>query len=699
VPHTSRIRFDDFEADLQSQELFRNGALVRLPNQSFLALAALLERPGELVSRDALRIRLWPDNRVVEFEQGLNAIINRLREALGDSADSPKFIETLPRRGYRFIGALAATPAPMEPPQAPLVRVSRQVRLGAAAVIALVALGITWAAMRWLPHEATAGVVPRSPDHAASQPASLSPLTTLLGEEHMPALSPDGTRVLFAWKSEPGEGFDLYVRPVDSERLTRLTRNPAQAVAGSWSPDGVRIALARMGDGGGLYAIDANGAEHALAAAAFTQESLMQPSWSPDGSTLAFSAVNPAGLHQIRLLDAGSLAVRPLPDAPECWHAGAAVFAADGRQIAFVCITSVAVYDVYLANLDGGVPRRLTRFRGLAQGLAWRDPRHLLVANDSGDGSGIWTLALDGRLERPAAPEDSLAPGLAAHAGRAVYSRARQVIDIWHLPLAQPAGTARRWIYSTRAQLTPAYSPDGARIAFQSNRSGSPEIWIADADGGNAARLTSFNGPMTGSPAWCSDGRRLAFDSRESGVSAIYIVDTLERVPRRVQSSQPNLALPVWSRDCHLLLASDGREALYLLPADGGEARRFTTQRSYQAAVAADRVVFNVAESNGVVLWSKTLAGGDEAPLPGMPRLAYADSWATDGKAIYFTDSSNAPVALRRYLLAGGRVEVVVELPNTPTPLGGLGLAVSPDGKSLLYTHTEDTQSDLVFLR
>ena len=140
---TFRIRFAEFEVDLQSQELFRDGALVRLPNQSFQALAALLERPGQLVTREELRTRLWPDKRVVEFEQGLNAIINRLREALGDSADSPKYIETLPRRGYRFVGSLAATadstlPAPPveaptgaspEPPHRPL---SRGIRLAAA---------------------------------------------------------------------------------------------------------------------------------------------------------------------------------------------------------------------------------------------------------------------------------------------------------------------------------------------------------------------------------------------------------------------------------------------------------------------------------------------------------------------------------------------------------------------------------------
>src|SRR5882757_6839174 len=89
-----RIRFGAFEADPRSGELFKDGQRVPLPNQSFLALSALRERPGQLVSREELRGRLWPDNRVVEFEQGLNAIINRLREALRDSAGNAQFIET-----------------------------------------------------------------------------------------------------------------------------------------------------------------------------------------------------------------------------------------------------------------------------------------------------------------------------------------------------------------------------------------------------------------------------------------------------------------------------------------------------------------------------------------------------------------------------------------------------------------------------
>ena len=423
-PQGPRIRFAEFEVDLRSQELFRDGALVRLPNQSFLALAAMLERPGQLVTRQELRLRLWPDNRVVEFEQGLNAVINRLREALGDSAEGPKYIETLPRRGYRFIGTLAdagdtggaADPARRCRPPAllPSSRYLAGVRLLAAGVIAAVALAITLAALHWLPDD-TARRAVSTPAGAAP----VTPLTTLQGEEHMPALSPDGTRVLFAWESEAGAGFDLYLRPLDSERMTRLTRVSAPAIAGAWSPDGAHIAYARLGENGGLFVIDtAGGPERKLADAAFTQESLMQPSWAPDGATLAFSMVNPAGSHVIRLLDVGSLAVRPLSGAPECWHAGAAVFSANGRQLAFVCTSSVAVYGVYLADLGAAAaPRQIARFRGLPQGLAWRDPKHLLVANDSGDGTGVWIVGLDGVRQRPGTTEDSLAPGLAAGAG------------------------------------------------------------------------------------------------------------------------------------------------------------------------------------------------------------------------------------------------------------------------------------------
>ena len=102
-PSAGLVRFGVFELDRRSGELRKAGVRVSLQEQALQVLTLLLERPGDLVTRDELRQRLWPDGTFVDFDHGLNAVINRLRDTLGDSADTPRFVETVPRRGYRFI--------------------------------------------------------------------------------------------------------------------------------------------------------------------------------------------------------------------------------------------------------------------------------------------------------------------------------------------------------------------------------------------------------------------------------------------------------------------------------------------------------------------------------------------------------------------------------------------------------------------
>jgi cholera toxin transcriptional activator len=104
----SPVRFGSFELDVGSRELRTGGTRVRLQEQPFEILRVMLERPGHVVTRDELRQRLWPDGTFVDYEHSLNAAVKRLRAALGDDADNPRFVETLPRRGYRFIGAVGA---------------------------------------------------------------------------------------------------------------------------------------------------------------------------------------------------------------------------------------------------------------------------------------------------------------------------------------------------------------------------------------------------------------------------------------------------------------------------------------------------------------------------------------------------------------------------------------------------------------
>jgi Tol biopolymer transport system component len=266
------------------------------------------------------------------------------------------------------------------------------------------------------------------------------------------------------------------------------------------------------------------------------------------------------------------------------------------------------------------------------------------------------------------------------------------------LTAPDPAASARRLIYSTRREITPQYSPDGTRIVFQSNRSGSSEIWMSDAEGANPVRLTQFNGPPSGAPQWCGDGKRVALDSRVNGNLALFVVDIEERQPRKLPMSELALGLPMWSPDCQWLLASDARGRLFRLSASGGEATRFTSQPSYLAQPHGDRVIFNVKHPQGVALWSKPISGGEERALEGLPLIGYGEAWSVAPTGIYFSTQIDGVPILQFYDFQTRRIRRVSALPKAPTPGGGLGLAVSRDGRWLLYTRSGDADSDIMLM-
>ncbi|MFL6576770.1 MAG: TolB family protein, partial [Povalibacter sp.] len=297
--------------------------------------------------------------------------------------------------------------------------------------------------------------------------------------------------------------------------------------------------------------------------------------------------------------------------------------------------------------------------------------------------------------------EEASAPASAVRGNRLAYVRNRERIDIWRVDLNahSPEQSATRLISSTRMQMLPQYSPDGRHIAFQSNRSGSTEIWVADADGSNTIRISSFNGPLTGAPTWCSDSKRIAFDSRATGVSALYVANIDERLPRRVNATIENLALPVWSSDCASLIASDGNDHAYVVSVENGKAERFTSRRSYYAAVNGSQVIFNVKGAAGVALWQKQLGSAEETPLEGMPALSYADSWTATLHGVYYTQSSDDPRVVHFYDFATRQSRPIAHLSQPPTPFGGLGISVSTDERYLLYTQTEEHQSDVMLLK
>ncbi len=195
TPEAPAWRFGVFEVDLAAGELRKRGIRIKLQEQPYRVLALLLGHPGEVVSREVIRKTLWPNDTFVEFEQSISAAVAKLRVALGDSAENPRFIETVARHGYRFIAPVSRTAEsrPVPSPIRNLFTKPEQVRYRGwllAGTLIMLAAATGLAVFTWKT---------RTARQAVETEFRPTPLTSNPGTEAGPSLSPDGTRVAFYW--------------------------------------------------------------------------------------------------------------------------------------------------------------------------------------------------------------------------------------------------------------------------------------------------------------------------------------------------------------------------------------------------------------------------------------------------------------------------------------------------------------------
>ena len=215
------IRLGGFQLDLQTGELSKDGTKTRLQGQPLQLLELLLQHPGQLVTREQIQQHLWPDGTVVEFEHSVNAAVKRLRAALEDDAEKPTFIETIPRRGYRFMAPTNGAIADVAPTSPSMAAPKRWHIISAAALA--IALAVAWVITRW-------------PQH----PREIQQRRLTANAQDVPvlgsAISPDGKYLAFADKT----GF--YLRQIDSNETHPISLPPGfNAVPAAWYPDGTHL--------------------------------------------------------------------------------------------------------------------------------------------------------------------------------------------------------------------------------------------------------------------------------------------------------------------------------------------------------------------------------------------------------------------------------------------------------------------------
>lgn len=569
------VRFGVFEADFANSELRKHGVRLRLQEQPFQVLAALLERPGNVVTREELIVRLWSDGTTVDFDRGLNAAVTRLRQVLSDSAEAPKYVETVAGRGYRFVAPAESVDKRANPPAlAPSPQQKRRWIWPAVVLFSIAATGVTiWLLMR-------------RGDATPERSTSFMRLTSDTGLTTTPALSVDGKLIAYA-SDRGGEGnLDIWVQQVGSREAIRLTRGGTDSYDPSFSPDGRRIAFRSEQDGGGIYVIPTLGGESRRIAPLGRR-----PRFSPDGNWIAYwigsgnAGFLPPGSAKIYIVPSAGGASRELR--PEFAASGYPIWTPDSKHILFLGNRDPKVFaepvvsplpadtqiDWWVTPLEDG-PVVATGVNAALRALgfvllsqipsAWISPGDgVLMSGALADTTNIWMVPISPKTWKVSSAPRRLTFGTTLEAqpspadgNQVAFSSLDENVNIWSLPIdanrPKPTGGLRRRTQDTVAQVQPAVSRDGRLLAFSSRRSGNRAIWIKDLVNGKETAIANTPWPEF-YPAFSPDASRLAYRSNEKQAHSIYVVSVAGGAPERV--CKDCAALGGWS--------SDGRRLLY----------------------------------------------------------------------------------------------------------------------------------------
>ncbi len=692
-----RYRFEAVEIDVQNLRVTVHSEIRPLEPRAFRLLLFLVENPGRAIPKDEIMTAVWSDTFV--SENSLAKAITQIRKAVDDDPRAPLYIETVPSVGYRFVAEVRAVdpdvaadpvasgpndrvPASAAPP--------RRTWLWVAAASAVVLL-VNAALWLWKSRP------------AQQAPLKLVPVTTYAGWEQFPAFSPDGRQVAFYWTGEKGENPGIYVKLLGQPTALRLTSGLDAFPV--WSPDGGRIAFVRGLEPGGarvgqaIYTVSSlGGPERKIR----DIEVSGQIAWSPDGKWLAL-AQGGAFRSSIFLLSPNGGEPRRIPNAKFRSFDNAPSFSPDGSRLAFAGCATKYDCNIYVQQLrrDGvpdGDPREIALPAVGVYGITWsRDWTTLIYAGQQNFGllSYLWRTRSDGR-EIPqrieiAGPRAS-APSTSRVADRIVFESSHEDPDIWRYR-AQGGSDLRseRIIASSLSDYAPQYSPDGSRIVFCSDRAGDGnEIWVSQADGSGPVQLTSGPGVNQGTPRWSPDGRWIAFDSYpQNGPSGVYVAEVGGSAPRRIVSGGNS---PFWSPDGKWIYFNAKRE-IWRTPFAGGSTEQVTRHGGSMGYVSADGTTLFFVKGNAGPVYAQTLSGGEERQV--LPYVYYKAFFVTkDGIYYLGARAEDGLYPLEIYQFSAQTSRLLGKI-------GGRiyqGLAVSPDGKSILISRSADTGSDLMMI-
>ncbi len=702
----------EWEVQPSLNRLSKNGQEVRIEPKVMQVLEALAETPGDVVTREQLVARVWPD--VFVSDDVVHRAIRELRRAFGDETAKPQYVETIRKRGYRLIADVrhpaaaiagpgdsirsAARPQPGESSSAGSPKAMRVVAAAAVMLAAILGAVVYALASR------------STPEAPSSSSVRFAALTSGPLNETDPAISPDGTRLAFAIRPAGDNGpADIYLTAGAGHSPERLIAHPADDRYPAWSPDGSTLAFVRI-DGGtcSIMVLQVSDRRERRVAACGNPEE-PRVSWSANGDWLVESFApgpDPIRGWQIARLSAmtGTRETLTLP-APGTLGDHSPSVSPDGSRIAFVRGINGATADIHVVPMAGGAPTRITWDNQDLVGVDWSaDGKSLVYATDRAGGYAIWKVGLDGgdpQLVVGGAAKLKH-PSVARATGRITYESWGYEITLWEAPIVDrldlesdltptlqaTVRTSDQWNHS------PDLSPDQKQLAFVSTRSGGAEVWVSDRDGANPRQLSKFARASMRVPRWSPDGKTILISAAVNGQPDLYAFDVASGTMTRLTDDVEDEVAPAWSHDGASVIFGariGGTWQLMRMRIDDRSRTQLTTDGGYAAQPSPDgaSILFTRLERQGV--WRMPVEGGPATLIVPAVRAAENVNWRVAADGIYYVAMTADQIVIRRAPLVGGQGIDVAWIGNYSWP----GFAVTHDRK-VIYAHWDRRESNIM---
>ena len=692
------IRFGDFELDLQLGVLRKNGIRLRCQEQPLQVLATLAERPGELITREELRRRLWSQDTFVDFDHALNTAIKKIRATLNDDADAPRYIETVPRRGYRFVGTLEHRPTALTLISQPLVQPLNQESPAAAVdeagrrwmliltpVAALSILAFVWLLAAW--HRGDASSAPEFERLTFNQPQ--------LGAARF---TPDGASVVYSLGTHSRD-VDIY-----AERLNAPSPQSLGIVNASL------LAVSRQGE---LAVLDRTGPasldpHHKLEGGTLARVSLggnapreLQPDvqgadWSPSGELAIVRQVG----HKSRL----EFPIGNVLSESSGWI-DSVRFSPAGDAIAFLDHPLVADDrgSVTLVDLKGR-KRTLSGVWESSRGLAWspRGDEIWFAATRSGASRKLYAVSLNGHERVVLSVAGGLSLRDVSRDGRVLLTRDNERLGIIFVGAGETQPRDLSW---KDWSMVMDISHDGKQILFgeEGEDSGSSyQVALRPTDGSPPVILGS------GTAQSLSPDGKWALSIMPPPDNQVVLLPAGPGTPKylpRGKVEHFEMTGARWFPDSKQIVfvgyeAARGSRC-YAQSIDGGVPRAYTPDGMVMCSVSPDGTILAVTEDHRALLYHSLGSDKPEKEFRLQPGDV-ASGWSADGKLLYLSDTEQRPVRVTTLDLASGQRRLWKQV--MPPPVAAnvatecTAVIVTPDGQSYTYTYTSHS-SDLYLVQ